>query len=305
MKNLISGMLAVIFFIILAFGGVLIWDIAGNDGKITNSLFIKIENDDEDVNEDNVNPEDPSEDESTAFLTSNLKLSFMTDTVLNGVNCATVENEKTAQQGMVSNTIAWQRENAIDGYNPTLFSIRWNSTTNDVNTLTVGGAVSIGGDTRFLIRAVPSNSTVPYSFDIFYGGTRYRLIDESVKTLFNDYLNCGYIDFEIGAIKYNDVAYYGFRFSTENEEITYFSDNSGTLKNETLMFLCASSNSTSGETTSLYSFMNRLENNELTFSNSFSMSAITMISYATDSSATYVSVENTSTWFKNKVIDLI
>lgn len=304
MKNLISGMLAVIFFIILAFGGVLIWDIAENDGKITNSLFeTEIENDD--VNEDNVKPDLPDE-ESTAFLTSNLLFIFKTDTVFNGVNCATIENEATAQQSIVYDYIAYQRENAIDGYNPTLYSLRWNSPTNDVSTFTVGSYLRIDGDVRILLRAVPGNSTVPYSFDIFYGGTRYRFIDNSIKTLFNDYLNCGYINFDFGAVMYNDVAYYGFRFSTENEEITYFSDNSGTLKNETLMFECASSNSTSGQTTSLYSLLSSLETTGVEMTNSYQgVGAATMINYATTESATYLSAENTSTWFKNKVIDLI
>lgn len=361
MKNLISGMLAVIFFIILAFGGVLIWDIAGNDGKITNSLFIEIENDDEDVkthdcefdteysynetkhwfaclNEDCsetkyesahvfewVIDKEPTytaqgikheacvcgavRNEYTVIETlpiqSTLKLNFITDTVFNGVSCKKIENEITAQLGMIDDTISYSYEkNYISGdYNPVLYTIRWQSETTDVSTLLVGTIARFNDNLKIVFRAVPGNDTVPYSLDFLKDGERYRYIDNKLELLFNDYKECGYINFEAGSFKYNGVAVYGFRFSTENEEFTYLSDNTGDIKNDTTFFKCLTSNSTSGtETTSLYSFMSDLDSNSIQFNSSnFDIIATTMISYATDSSATYVSVENTSNWLLSQI----
>lgn len=363
MKNLISGMLAVIFFIILAFGGVLIWDIAGNDGKITNSLFIKIDNEDEDVkthdcefateysyndnkhwfaclNEDCYEKKYESahvfewvtdkehtytaqgikheacvcgavRNEYTVVETlpiqSTLKLCFNTDTVFNGVSCKKIENEKTAQASIVKTDIAYQRENYVAGdYNPTLFSIRWQSETTDTTILTVGASMRLCGNSNLLLRAIPGNSKVPYTFDLLYGGVRYRLIDvDKISAIFEDYKKCGYIDFEIGSLKRNGVAVYGFRFSTENEELTYLSDNSGDLKNETMLFKCDNSNSESGtEELSLGWFFGGIDKYTIDFDNSLgSISASTLVSYETDESATYVSVENTSNWLLSKITE--
>ena len=361
MKNLISGMLAVIFFIILAFGGVLIWDIAGNDGKITNSFFIKIENEDEDLKTHDcefdteysynnnshwfacfyedcyetkyesahvfewVVDKEPTytaqgikheacvcgaiRNEYTVVETlpikSTLKFIFETDTVYNGVACKKIENEKTAQASIVKSDISYYRENNFyEDYNPTLFNIRWQSETTDTTILTVGASMRLRGNSNIVLRAVPGNSKVPYTFDILYGGVRYRLIDvEKISAIFEDYKKCGYIDFEIGSFKHNGVVVYGFRFSTENEELTYLNDNSGTLKNETMLFRCDNSNSASGtEELSLDWFFGGLDNHSIDFDNSWgSISATTLVSYETDESATYVSIENTSDWLLSKI----
>lgn len=243
----------------------------------------------------------------TLPIQSTLKLNFITDTVFNGVSCKKIENEKTAQASIVTSDIAYQRENYVSGdYNPTLFSIRWQSETTDTTTLTVGASMRLRGNSNIILRAIPGDSKVPYSFDLIYGSSRfrYRLIYvDKISAIFEDYKKCGYIDFEIGSFKHNGVAVYGFRFSTENEELTYLSDNSGTLKNETMLFKCDNSNSASGtEELSLGQFFNSLENQTIDFDNSWGpIRATTLVSYETDESATYVSVENTSDWLLSKI----
>ena len=300
MKSFISGLLGFVFFIALAFGAFIFWDVSANGADITNSIFLgsgeKIEEPKDEIKE----PED-----DYGFLTSAFNFTFATDSVFNGVDAKRVENEKTAKAGMINLSLAGSFIDGVDGssYYPAMYSIKFNSTAAP-DFISFGSEFGNVGNARILFRAVPS-SAAPYSIDFMSYGVRYRFIDDSAKDLYEDYLVCGYIDFEIGTIFYGDKAYYGFRFARKNCEITYFNDNSGTLKNETLFFKAENSHSTSGETTTLGSLFNGFEYRPIGFNNSSGLTAVVYASYAQDEDCTYVSAQNTSKWFKDQFISKI
>ena len=164
---------------------------------------------------------------------------------------------------------------------------------------------------KVFLRMYPNSTNgLKYSIDVATMNGRYRLISEDINALCEDFLQCGYLDIDFGvANNYpNDYSYtYGFRFKTQNKEVSYVSNNSGTIKNEDEWFVCANVNSTSGEATNITNtsvlgwvarigVFNSPQNCVLYAlkGNSFYASV-----YTKDNTGSLLSVKNGSDWFQN------
>ena len=214
----------------------------------------------------------------------------------NGAPAIKVDNAKTTGNDLTYSQLADRYTSDEENYKDVAYSIRWNATTDKVNFLTVGTVFRCGGDTRIYLRAVPSSS-VPYSIDFVVGSYRYRYISSDIEALYNDFLQCGYIDFDIGCKEFNGNKYYAFRFATENVEFNYEpNSDTASINNDTKFFLASSSTSTSGEEIT-FGAIERFYNSSIGFSIGNSLSVITYVSYVENNDCTYVTAQNSSTWF--------
>lgn len=155
---------------------------------------------------------------------------------------------------------------------------------------------------KVFLRMYPNSTNgLKYSIDVATMNGRYRLISEDINALCEDFLECGYIDIDFG----NNGRLYGFRFKTQNKEVSYVSNNSGTIKNEDEWFVCANVNSTSGEATNITNVLGWVAETGVYNSpqncvlyalkgNSFYASV-----YTKDDSGSLLSVKKGSDWFQN------
>ncbi len=112
---------------------------------------------------------------------------------------------------------------------------------------------------KIMLRIYPQNEN-RYSLDIASDLGRYRLISNDVNALCEDFLSCGYVDIDFGVYEVNNLGnVYGIRFKTANKELSYLSDNSGTIKNDTEFFKCSLLESTDGEKTTIKNVLGWLE----------------------------------------------
>ena len=109
----------------------------------------------------------------------------------------------------------------------------------------------------------------------------------------------------------NNLYTYAFRFATANKEITYVSDNSGTIKNENEWFICENVNSISGEATNVKNVLGWIEetgvfnspSNYVLYAlkgNSFYASV-----YSKDNTGSLLTAKKGSDWFINTIKPII
>ncbi len=66
--------------------------------------------------------------------------------------------------------------------------------------------------------------------------TLSELVSDEITKLGLDFIDCLYVDVDFGVIKNEESKYiYGFRFKTANYEVSYFNDNSGSIKDNEVL----------------------------------------------------------------------
>ena len=206
------------------------------------------------------------------------------------------------EQSMTDSTLAWKAN--ADGYYAASFNLRWDFSNTKYYYNCIGTRFNLNGKNgRILLRSVES-SGIPYSLDISLGGNRYRIISDDIARFFSNVKSCGWVAFDFGAMKVDGVAYYGFRFITENDEISYFNNDSGTLKYDTVLFNAPDDVATSSSDTILLgALLSDLNYNPIGFSDTFGgITAVTYVGYPDYEDCTTLTAYNNSTWFKNKVL---
>ena len=146
---------------------------------------------------------------------------------------------------------------------------------------------------------------VPYALDILKDGVRYRLFSEEINALAEDYISNGYLDIEFGVYQVEDSIYvFGFKLQTKNKEITYLSDNSGTIKSETMFFKCGRYTSMSGTEYSFDTILGWLQSKGIQINsdtNSIAIIESNMYSDKYDFGSLVSNCYPNSTWFLNQV----
>lgn len=300
MKNFFSGLISLIIVAGVAFGGFLAWDYYKNDAKIFNDLFIS--NDSEDVLDDVVirpnkpgNDNEDVEDVKPTMLDNDFELSFGGDTEYNGLDCVVIENNKTSQAGIVNDIIGFLSSD--NEWNDVYYSLRFMPTSTTYSTFIAGGSFRMGVDMRVWFRSVNGGAT--NTLDVYIGGIRYRLIDEQLTALCNDFKECGYLNFEVGKIDEQNQ-FFGFCLKTENVTVSYVSDGSGTLGNASL-FKATTSSATSGtEFLTLNEIF--IVNTDISHVGA-GINYYIQADYPNDEDCTYVNVTDTAEWFKNAYLN--
>ncbi len=300
MKKFFSGVISVIIVAGVAFGGFLAWDYYKNDAKIFNELFIS--NDSEDVLDDVViRPNKPGkdnedvEDVKPTMLDNDLELSFDGNTEYNGLDCVVIENNKTSSAGIVNDIIGFVSSDSA--WNDVYYSLKFMPTSTSYSTFIAGGSFRMGVDMRVWFRSVNGGAT--NTLDVYLGGTRYRLIDEQLTALCNDFKECGYLNFEVGKIDEQNQ-FFGFCIKTENVVVSYVSDGTGTLGNASL-FKATTSSATSGtEFLTLNEIF--IVNTDISHGGS-GINYYIQADYPNEEDCTYVNVTDTVEWFKNAYLN--
>ena len=313
MKNFFSGLISLIIVAGVAFGGFLAWDYYKNDAKIFNELFIS--NDSEDVlddvvirpnkpgddKEDVTDPEEPGDDNTgdnvvtKPELTNDFELSFDGDTESNGLDCVVIENDKTSQAGIVNANIG--SLSSYDEWNDVYYSLRFMPTSTNYNTFIAGGSFRMGVDMRVWFRSVNGGSS--NSIEVYLGGIRYRLFDKQLTALYNDFVDCGFIDFQVGKVDEQNQ-FFGFCFKTENVVVSYLSDGSGTFGNATLFNAGISS-----PTSPMYLTLDEVFIVDTDISADGSgINYYIQADYSNDEDCTYVNATDTAEWFTTAYYDL-
>ena len=159
-----------------------------------------------------------------------------------------------------------------------------------------------GNSFEIRLRIAPS-SHVDYALEIATENNGiYRLQNNEITTLCKDYVNNYVLDVDFGVYETENLGLvYGFRFKTKNYEITYLSNNSGSLKSDTTFVKWLDSTTMSEHTFTLNDVLGFIGENGI---HNKGTNAITVKSSAYTGRETYgclVSCESVSTWLMNRV----
>lgn len=219
--------------------------------------------------------------------------------VLNVIDTERIlSNAETSSEMQIYDNGPWNE--VTEEFYTMIYDLDFTLDESSVNYFTFGTVFRLGSDTRLMLR-YSASSAAQASFDIMIGGARYRLMNEDVTNLVLDVLENKTLSVEVGSTMYNDVVYFGFKFTSQNYELCFTSLNNGNLTKETELFLATGSNSTSGDTCTLYSLISSYEYKCITRPVGSGMGSIIFVSYADTEASTTLNVDNNSAWFNNVV----